>query len=199
MKKAQKAVLKKKSKYVLIASHTLLGAALLLIAINLIQYTAGKYDIEKLNYNAEIQVTNDKDYGGGHSEAPVPYEMKIPTSGVHSPHDLKYGFYNEKPPYEKLVHNLEHGDIVIYYPPNTDAETLEKLNVLAHYRKAGSGILAVPNGDVPANDKIVATAWTKTMELPAYDEAKVGTFIYKFINRGPEVIPPEIRQGGGTM
>ncbi|WP_255570486.1 hypothetical protein [Cohnella sp. CFH 77786] len=42
-------------------------------------------------------------------------------------------------------------------------------------------------------------AWTKTMELAAIDERQIGTFIYRFINQGPEVIPPAIRRNGGTM
>lgn len=158
-----------------------------------------KYHIRNLEDQAVIQVKDDKNYGQGHSEEPVQYEMKIPTSGTHSPHDLKFGIYEEKPPYEKLVHNLEHGDIILYYSSRTKPETVNRLKELSHYRKAGSGVLAVRNEDIPAGDEVVVNAWTKTMELAEYDEAKVGTFITRFINKGPEVIPPEVRLGGGTM
>jgi len=37
------------------------------------------------------------------------------------------------------------------------------------------------------------------MELDSIDEQKIGTFIFTYINKGPEMIPPQIRQGGGTM
>jgi hypothetical protein len=199
LKKAQKAELTKKRKLALRASHAMLGLAVVLIGSNLIQYTSGKYSIEKLNYQAEIQVVNDKDFGGGHSEAPIRYEMKIPTSGTHSPHDLKFGLYKERPPYENLVHNLEHGDIIIYFHPQANPDIVKRIEELTKYRKAGAGILGVPNSDLSQPDQIVMTAWTKTMELPAYDESKAGTFIYQYINQGPEKIPPEVRQGGGTM
>jgi hypothetical protein len=199
LKKDQKTALKKKSKWIALIAHSSLGVAIVLMVIFLVQYTNSKYNIENLNYKADIQVTNDKDYGRGHSEAPIQYEMKIPTSGIHSPHDLRFGSYKETPPYEKLVHNLEHGDIIIYYHPNASAEVLDKINNLAHYKKAGSGVLAVPNNDVPAKDEVLVAAWMKTMELPAFDETKVGTFIYQFINTGPESIPPEVRLNGGTM
>jgi hypothetical protein len=199
LKKEQKATLKKKNKWVVKISHLLLSAGVICMGIYLIQNNISKTNIENLNYNAAIQVTNDKDYGGGHSDAPVQYEMKIPTSGTHSPHDLRFGFYKEKPPVEKLVHNLEHGDVIIYYNPDSKPEIIDKLNELTHYKKAGSGILAVPYGDVVTSNEIVLTAWTKTLELPTFDEQKIGTFIYQYINKGPEDIPPQIRGNGGTM
>ncbi|TVY07823.1 DUF3105 domain-containing protein [Paenibacillus cremeus] len=199
LKKAEKAALTKKSKGINLFSNLSLVVSLVLVGVYFIQLSASKYSVEKLNYKADIQVTTDKDYGRDHTDDPVKYELKIPTSGAHSPHDLKFGFYKDKPAYEKLVHNLEHGDVIVYYKKDASAELKDKLEVLSHYRRAGSGILAVPSEDIPAGDEVVVTAWTKTMELKAYDEAKAGTFIYQFLNHGPEVIPPEVRQGGGTM
>jgi hypothetical protein len=199
LKKAEKVALKKKNKTILVLSHSLLGAAIVVVGIYAILNAASKTNIDNLNYNAAIQVTDDKDYGRGHSEAPVTYEMKIPTSGTHSPHDLKYGFYKEKPANEMLVHNLEHGDIIIYYHPEASPELIAKITALTQYKKAGSGVLAVPYGNVQTDKEVVVTAWTKTMELASFDEAKIGTFIYKYINKGPEEIPVEIRQNGGTM
>jgi hypothetical protein len=199
LKKAEKTALKKKHKMAVLASHSGLAIAIILIGINLIQYSGEKTNIEKLNYQAEIQVTDDKDYGGGHSELPVKYEQKIPTSGTHSPHDIKYGFYKDKPSYELLVHNLEHGDVIIYFHPDANQEVKDQIEALTKFRKAGSGVLGVPNPDVSSKEEIVVTAWNKTMVLPIFDQAKVGTFIYNHIHKGPEEIPPEIRQGGGTM
>ncbi|MEW9701130.1 DUF3105 domain-containing protein [Paenibacillus sp. SI8] len=199
LKKAEKQVLQKKHKSTRMISHVLLTLAILFIGTSLIQRSSSTYRIEKLNYNAPIQVTTDKDYGRGHSEMPLKYEMAIPTSGTHSPHDLKFGFYTEKPGYEKLVHNLEHGDIIIYYHPDAQPELLDKLRYLAKFKEAGAGVLAVPNPDVPGDQEVVVNAWTKTMSLTKFDEASVGTFIYQNINKGPEQIPPEVRRGGGTM
>jgi hypothetical protein len=200
LKKDERAVLKKKKQTILWLSHSLLGVSLILIAVFFIQIGGGStYNFETLNANVPIDVTSDKDYGGGHTEDPVHYEMKIPTSGKHNPHDLKFGFYPERPPYERLVHNLEHGDIIIYYHPNADAKLVQKIKYFTHFTTAGTGILAMPNADVPSDKEVIATAWTKTLALTTYDEAKLGTFIYQYINKGPEKIPPEIRRGGGTM
>lgn len=198
-KKEVKANLKKKTKTVRGVAHTLLGISILLVVIFLAQNAGSKYNIETLNFKVPIEVTDDTDYGAGHTDDPVPYEMKIPTSGFHSPHDLKFGFYKEKPQLELLVHNLEHGDIIINYRPDLDSATLDRLKYLTKFNKAGAGILAVPNNDIPAGKEIVVTAWLKTMELTVFDEQKVGTFIYDHINKGPEQIPASIRRGGGTM
>lgn len=199
LKKEQKAALKQKTKKMKIAAHLLLSASILVIIIHFAQSLGGDYDVETLNFNVPIEVTDDQYYGADHSDSPVQYEMKIPTSGTHSPHDLKFGFYTEKPVYEKLVHNLEHGDIIIYYRADADPEQITQLKYFTKFRVAGAGILAVPNEDIPAGKEIVVTAWTKTMELTTYDEQKIGTFIYDYINKGPEEIPASIRRGGGTM
>lgn len=199
LKKAEKQALHKKQKTWLLLSHTLVIISICCVGTSLIQLSSSKYSVEKLNYNAPIQVTIDKDYGAGHAEGTLKYEMKIPTSGTHSPHDLKYGFYKERPSYEMLVHNLEHGDIIIHYHPDAPKELLDRLDYLTHFEKAGAGVLAVPNPDVPSDQEVVVTAWTKTMQLSKFDEASVGTFIYQNIDKGPEQIPSEVRRGGGTM
>lgn len=199
LKKEQKVALKKKNKMARLVSHALLTIAIIVCGTFIIQQTVSKYNIENLNFNAPIQITNDKDYGQGHAEGILSYEMKIPTSGIHSPHDLKFGFYTEKPPIEKLVHNLEHGDIIIYYKPDAGTTVIDQIKTLTHYKKAGSGVLGVPNPDIPSDKQLVVNAWTKTMELTSFDEQQIGTFIYQYINKGPEVIPPEVRQNGGTM
>ncbi|MCD9025359.1 DUF3105 domain-containing protein [Cohnella silvisoli] len=199
LKKDQKAALKKKSRKIRLAAHCMVVVSILLVFIAILPSLSNKYDMDTLNYNVPIEVTTDRDYGQGHSEMPIQYEMKIPTSGMHSPHDLKFGFYEEKPTNELLVHNLEHGDIVIYYRPDANATVKDAVDYLSHFTKAGSGVLAVPSNDIPEGKEVVLTAWTKTMALTVYDEKQAGTFIYQYINQGPEKIPPNIRLGGGTM
>ncbi|MBJ6360295.1 DUF3105 domain-containing protein [Paenibacillus sp. GCM10012307] len=198
LKKQERAELRKKFKRFRLLAHS---AALLTFVFGIVvlfKATAGP-DIETLNFNVPIQVSEDKDYGAEHTNDPVKYELKIPTSGTHSPHDLKFGFYKEKPANELLVHNLEHGDIVIYYRPDADETVLKEMEYWAEFTRGGSGVLTVPNSEIPEGDQLVATAWTKTMELKDRDQQKIGTFIYKYMNKGPETIPPQVRKGGGTM
>lgn len=199
LKKELKAAIKRKTKTMRITAHILLSLSIIVVIVHFAKDLGKEYDVNSLNLEAAIEVTEDKYYGADHSDDSVQYEMKIPTSGTHSPHDLKFGFYKDKPSYEMLVHNLEHGDIIIYYHADADPKIKEQLNYFVNFREAGAGILAVPNEDIPAGKEVVVNAWTKTMELSVYDEEKIATFIYKYINEGPEKIPAAIRRGGGTM
>lgn len=200
MKKKERAAIQKKGRFIKNTAHILIGASIVAFGLFFLQNAGGStYDVSKLDNNAVIDVTDDKYYGATHTEEPIHYEMKIPTSGPHNPHDIQFGFYTDFPGYPYLVHNMEHGDIIIYYREDASDMLKEHLKYLAKFRKAGSGILAVPNKDIPDGSEVVVTAWTKTMKLDKFDDAKVGTFINRYINQGPEKIPASIRQGGGTM
>ncbi|SCZ06898.1 Protein of unknown function [Paenibacillus polysaccharolyticus] len=199
MKKNERAAIQKKSRSLRLTAHALIAVSIVAFGVFFLQGAGKTYDVADLPNNATINVTDDKYYGATHTEEPIQYEMKIPTSGPHNPHDIQFGFYTDFPGYPYLVHNMEHGDIIIYYRENASDELKEHLQYLAKFRQAGSGILAVPNKDIPDGSEIVVTAWTKTMKLDKFDDAKVGTFIHRYINQGPEKIPPSIRQGGGTM
>lgn len=199
MKKEARAALKQSVKKLKLIGHMLVAVTLILVLVHYMPKWMKTYDVADLNFNMAIEVRDDEYYGAEHSEAPVQYEMEIPTSGTHSPHDLKFGFYTERPAFEMLVHNLEHGDIIIYYRTTASHDQLNLLQYLAKFREAGAGILAVPNDDLPEGKELVVTAWLKTMELDSFDERAVAQFIYDHINQGPEQIPPSIRRGGGTM
>ncbi|WP_366292707.1 DUF3105 domain-containing protein [Paenibacillus sp. AN1007] len=199
MKKKERALIQKKSRAIHTAAHIVIALSITAFGIFSLQRADKTYNTADLDSSAAINVTSDKYYGANHTEEPIHYEMTIPTSGPHNPHDIQFGFYTDFPGYPYLVHNMEHGDIIIYYRENAGEELKEHLKYLTKFRKAGSGILAVPNKDIPDGSEVVMTAWTKTMKLDKFDDAKVGTFINRYINQGPEKIPPSVRQGGGTM
>ncbi|MGQ8873409.1 DUF3105 domain-containing protein [Paenibacillus sp. TSA_86.1] len=199
MKKNERATIQKKSRSLRLTAHALMAVSIVAFGLFFLQGAGRTYDVADLASNAAIDVTDDKYYGATHTEEPIQYEMNIPTSGPHNPHDIQFGFYTDFPGYPYLVHNMEHGDIIIYYRANASDELKEHLKYLTKFRQAGSGILAVTNKDIPDGSEVVVTAWTKTMKLVKFDDAKVGTFIHRYINQGPEKIPPSIRQGGGTM
>ncbi|MDQ0059219.1 hypothetical protein J2T14_001383 [Paenibacillus harenae] len=199
MKKEARNVLKQTVKKFRLAGHLLIVVALILVFVHYLPKWMQTYDVAELNYDMQIEVKTDEYFGADHTDSTVNYEMKIPTSGPHSPHDLKFGFYNERPAFEMLVHNLEHGDIIIHYRPSVTHDQVTLLQYLAKFREAGAGVLAVPNDELPEGAELVVTAWTKTMELDGFNERAVAQFIYDNINRGPEQIPANIRQGGGTM
>jgi hypothetical protein len=145
-----------------------------------------------LKSNVTIEVETFESEGRDHIRIgdPTPsYKTLPPTSGPHSPDTVDYGYYEKPLPFELLVHNLEHGDIVIYYKSTLKEETKEHLKYLSSFTKKGSGVIVVPNDEIAG--EVVATAWTKRMTLSAFSEEKVGRFIYDYIYEGPEKLPPK--------
>ena len=63
------------------------------------------------------QVESPANRGGGHpaSGHSTRYDDPFPTSGPHNPDWVLPGFYDRPQPPSKLVHALEHGNVVIYY------------------------------------------------------------------------------------
>lgn len=142
------------------------------------------------------------DEGRGHvaEGTRVDYRTDPPTSGAHYDGTEVPAVYNRPvvhcpddqgdepgvPCYEKLVHNLEHGHVVVYYDPDRiPAEAMDHLLQLnARYQGDWAAVLAVPRKD----DRYVAilTAWRHWLRLERYDRALVDAFVNAYMGRGPE-------------
>jgi hypothetical protein len=178
-----------------------LGLALIGTLLSLVMFgvystpTNPKMAWEDLRTDEAIDVETFADQGRDHLQSVeqdhTPYNSLPPTSGPHFSQWAKYGFYEEPIAPEILVHNLEHGDIVIYYRSGLDEQVLEHLRALSQVKKEGSGVLVVPFSSENSSEQVIATAWTKMMKLPQFDEAKLETFIHRFIYQGPEKLPPQ--------
>ena len=71
------------------------------------------------------------------------YDSSPPTSGPHWPIFADPGFYTVELPPEELVHNLEHGQIVVWYDPDVPSEIQTALERLVA-RNPGA-IVAAPS------------------------------------------------------
>ncbi len=112
------------------------------------------------------------------------YGSNPPTSGPHDPVPVRPGFYQEPQPPEKLVHSLEHGNIVIYYdrPP---ARVLSILKEWAgRYRGKWDGVVVT---HLPGlGEGVILTAWRKVLRLETFDEPQASAFMEAFRGLGPE-------------
>ena len=106
------------------------------------------------------------------------YSTKPATSGWHYDEAASWGVKNEPVPEERLIHNLEHGGVVIYYNcPEGCPETVEKLAEIVN--KTDETILA----PYPDMETIIAlTEWTFIERLNEYDEDRVKAFIRAHLN-----------------
>jgi hypothetical protein len=137
-----------------------------------------------------IQGVNHVDVGVPHD----PYNSEPPTSGPHYAQAVEAGIYDEAPPDEYLVHNMEHGHVILWYncsglsvPVCDDLKQQIRL-VMAH---AGLSditstlkLVAVPR---PTLDTLLAlTAWGRLQTLDAFDADTILAFIQAYRDQAPE-------------
>lgn len=143
--------------------------------------------------------------GAEHIEEGTPHEdynTIPPTSGPHYAIPSDTGFFTAPIEPERVVHNLEHGMIVIWYNP--EAPETVKDNIEALVEQVPSATVATPYEGLDKN--FYLTAWTKT---PSDDEDSPGTGHYlgcdavaqevvddfrrDYQGKGPERIAPPFR------
>lgn len=132
--------------------------------------------------------------------APRPdYNSNPPTSGPHYATPARQGFYTQDPPRdEALVHNLEHGYVIMWYDctpldqSQCDALKSQLRGVidrapLSQFTPTKK-LIAVPRKDFGA--QIALTAWGRILKLDAFDEAAINAFIQEWRDKGPEPQAP---------
>jgi hypothetical protein len=114
------------------------------------------------------------------------YNSDPPTGGWHYDKPWDPGFYEQPVADEYLVHNLEHGHIVISYDCSklADCEGAKAGIRQLVQRYKNWKIVAVPRKNADA--AIALTAWSRLEKLNGYDDAKMTAFIHAYRDQGPE-------------
>jgi hypothetical protein len=114
------------------------------------------------------------------------YNSDPPTSGPHYAETIPAGFYDTLQADEYVVHNLEHGHIVISYDCSKlgDCEaTKQQLRSLGDsYRNWKVTIIPRENRDAA----IGVAAWGWLDKMDAFDETRIRQFIDAWRDKGPE-------------
>jgi hypothetical protein len=123
-----------------------------------------------------------------------PYNSNPPTSGPHYPTPAEAGFYEEAPLDEALVHNLEHGHVIIWYncsELSPEACQTLKDQIRDVMSRGGvslitgtSKINAVPRTNMATT--IALTSWGRLQRLDAFDRDAILRFIREFRDNAPE-------------
>lgn len=117
----------------------------------------------------------------------VTYTMNPPTSGNHSARTARWGFYKTDPPLdENLVHNLEHGAVIIWYNPDKVSEA-EYNQLFAVFQKMSDDefrtiLVARPS----LESKIALSAWGVLARFDAVNEKAMLEFQANNKLNGPE-------------
>lgn len=116
----------------------------------------------------------------------VIYNSNPPTSGPHFGNWHKeWKFYETELPTGGLIHNMEHGGVVLYYKPSVDEGTKAQLK---DFTEDNFKIIASANEDIPA--QMTLAAWGVYELFDSFDEAKFKRFYKKHLNHGPENVYP---------
>ncbi len=122
---------------------------------------AGCGDIE------EVEAFDNQhiDEGSPHAE----YNSNPPTNGPHYATPSDTGFFTTAIEPERAIHNLEHGQIVIWYAPDAPQQVTDDLEALA---EKGTGAILVTPYEALEDYNFYLTAWNK---LPGDDKESFGT------------------------
>jgi hypothetical protein len=114
------------------------------------------------------------------------YNSNPPTNGWHWANPQNWGIYTTQQFQEQLVHNLEHGGIVIQYNNLVPSDVQRLTNLVS--RDSYHMILA-PYPGLPAGERVAFTAWTHLQSCDGIDEKAIQAFINAFRDKGPELVP----------
>jgi hypothetical protein len=133
---------------------------------------------------------------GGHLHTanncdPVSYASNPPSSGTHYPDWAMYQTYAAPVPWGFLVHNLEHGGIILVYncPTGCPAEVaqaqafIDGLAPDGACRGARMKIVMAP--DPTLDVRWAASAWTWTLRADCLDTSALASFVAAYYD-GPD-------------
>lgn len=170
-----------------------IGAVLVLGAIVALLLNTGGTATGALN---ERKIDNlgiaDATAGPQHIEPkPVQYSTNPPAGGDHWSQTISWGIHTTELPDERIVHNLEHGGVVVWYDPaKVDAATVDKMkSLVTSLGTRNPRVILMPRSKGIENGKPIAvTAWGYLMTLDTYDEALIRAFYNAHIAQGPECV-----------
>lgn len=126
-----------------------------------------------------------------HTDDDVDYPQSPPVGGPHADAWLECGVYEEPVREENLVHDLEHGTVVISYRLGLDGDDV----ALLAEKLPQNGILA-PYPDLAA--EVVVTVWGHQLRLDGADDPRLDLFIQRYAGGATAPEPNASCAGGLT-
>ena len=117
-----------------------------------------------------------------------PYKAKIPTSGPHTS-EGRWGVSPQQIPDRNVIHNMEHGGVVISYRPDLDSSTVTKLQSLLGppYTESNftpSKVILMPRRE--QQKLIVLASWDRVLGLDYFDKQKIIDYYHTNEGKSPE-------------
>lgn len=131
------------------------------------------------------------------------YNSTPATSGPHFGTPAVWNLYDRPVEQFRLVHNLEHGGVVVQYGSAVPEATVQRLT--DWYAQDPRGLIVAPlpgaleEQSPELESRIVATAWTHLLSCPGFDEGALDDFVDDYRGPGgdaPEEFPLDALQPG---
>ena len=117
------------------------------------------------------------------------YNSAPPTSGDHWPIPARCGFYEEILPDELVVHNMEHGNIVISYNLPLESDVSDLRSALDNIDLNSAWGVARAYDQIPSG-QITLSTWGVSDTFLGIDEDRIKQFFDSYAgNLGPETVP----------
>jgi hypothetical protein len=91
---------------------------------------------------------------------PICYQSNPPTSGPHASSPMTFGVLQNPAPKENLIHNMEHGGVVVWY--NTDdADVIDELESIVRDALDRRRLVVMSRYTEMEPNTVALTAWTR--------------------------------------
>jgi len=145
-------------------------------------------------------------------QAPVHWNTYPPSNGMHYGQWAVWGFYTEPVDPRRVVHNEEHGGIILWWGPQTPKSEIDQLH--SFYESSPNSMLGTPVGSIKGQSlgaKVAITAWTGDSSkyfkngyygfghvavCPKFAEHAFTAFRDAYRGHGPEGIPASANNPG---
>jgi hypothetical protein len=135
-----------------------------------------------------------------------------PAGGQHYGQWAVWGFYTEPADPKQVVHNEEHGGVIIWWGPKTPQSEIDKLQ--AFYSSSPNSMFGTPIGTIKGKSlgsKVALTAWTgdpttyqrkgdfgtgHVAICPTFNDGAFKKFRDAYRGKGPEGIPTSANDPG---
>ena len=111
------------------------------------------------------------------------YKTNPPTSGPHRAQPAPWGSFREAPEREALVHNMEHGGIVVFYKDLSDGQ-VDQLDEFVDDHV--DGVISVPDSQI--EKPVAIAAWRHSQQCDELNLTVIEGFIDERCNKGPEKV-----------
>jgi len=124
----------------------------------LVQPDPGTPSRDHLSPGASYSYSQQPATSGVHDPSPLPAEPRVYDANATSQ-------YSET----KAVHTLEHGSVIMYYRPSSDAGGLPVavVNQLAPIAQTSPATYLIPYPNLPQGTALAYTAWNQLLTCPA--------------------------------